>query len=258
MSENGASGRTADAVLGGRLRLEQPRRGHRFGHDAILLAAACPARKGERAVDLGAGVGAAGLALAKRIDGLMVMLVEVDAQLAALAMENVRRNGLALRVSTALLDVAAPARAFAAAGLHPESAERVLMNPPFNDPERQRTSPDRRRRFAHSLPRGVLVDWVKTAARLLRARGTLTMIWRADGLAEVLRSLEPAFGAVAVLPVHSRMGDAAIRILVRASKASRAPLAILPGLFLNDELGRPTARAASVLRDGAALPLSEI
>ena len=118
MSENGASGRTADAVLGGRLRLEQPRRGHRFGHDAILLAAACPARKGERAVDLGAGVGAAGLALAKRIDGLMVMLVEVDAQLAALAMENVRRNGLALRVSTALLDVAAPARAFAAAGLH--------------------------------------------------------------------------------------------------------------------------------------------
>ena len=84
------------------------------------------------------------------------------------------------------------------------------------------------------------------------------MIWRADGLAEVLRSLEPPFGAVTVLPVHSRMGDAAIRILVRASKASRAPLAILPGLVLNDELGQPTARANSVLRDGVALPLGEI
>lgn len=258
MSEDGASGRTEDAVLGGRLRLEQPRRGHRFGHDAILLAAACPARAGERAVDLGAGVGAAGLALAKRIDGLMVTLVEVDAQLASLAMENVRRNGLALRVSTALLDVAAPAGAFAVAGLPPESAERVLMNPPFNDPQRQRTSPDRRRRFAHSLPGGALTDWVNTAARLLRPRGTLSMIWRADGLAEVLRSLEPPFGAVTVLPVHSRMGDAAIRILVRASKASRAPLAILPGLVLNDELGQPTARAKSVLHDGVALPLGEI
>ncbi len=258
MSEDGASGRTEDAVLGGRLRLEQPRRGHRFGHDAILLAAACPARAGERAVDLGAGVGAAGLALAKRIDGLMVTLVEVDAQLASLAMENVRRNGLALRVSTALLDVAAPAGAFAAAGLPPEFAERVLMNPPFNDPQRQRTSPDRQRRFAHSLPGGALTDWVNTAARLLRARGTLSMIWRADGLAEVLRSLEPPFGAVTVLPVHSRMGDAAIRILVRASKASRAPLAILPGLVLNDELGQPTARTNSVLRDGVALPLGEI
>ena len=31
---------TEDAVLGGRLILRQPRRGHRFGHDAILLAAA--------------------------------------------------------------------------------------------------------------------------------------------------------------------------------------------------------------------------
>ena len=35
---------TQDAVLGGRLLLKQPRRGHRVGHDAILLAAACPAR----------------------------------------------------------------------------------------------------------------------------------------------------------------------------------------------------------------------
>src|SRR5437016_1025102 len=38
---------TEDTVLGGRLRLRQPRRGHRVGHDAILLAAAVPARAGE-------------------------------------------------------------------------------------------------------------------------------------------------------------------------------------------------------------------
>jgi len=45
---------TADAVLGGRLLLKQPRRGHRVGHDAILLAAACPVHARERVVDLGA------------------------------------------------------------------------------------------------------------------------------------------------------------------------------------------------------------
>ena len=33
-----------DAVLGGRLRLRQPLKGHRVGHDAILLAAATGAR----------------------------------------------------------------------------------------------------------------------------------------------------------------------------------------------------------------------
>ncbi len=249
---------TEDAVLGGRLRVKQPRRGHRVGHDAILLAAACPARAGERVVDLGAGVGAAGLALALRVDGSKITLVEVDAGLAALAAENARANGLSGRVRSVVLDVAAPARAFAAAGLAPESVDRVLMNPPFNDPARQRASPDRRRRLAHAGPGGTLAAWTKTAARLLRVRGTLTLIWRTDGLAEILRVLDPAFGAAAVLPIHPRPAEPAIRILVRATKASRAPVALLPGLVLNDVSGRPTAAAESVLRGGAALPLSEI
>src|SRR5215468_2280356 len=195
---------TEDAALGGRLRLKQPRRGHRVGHDAILLAAACPARAGERVVDLGAGVGAAGLALALRVEGVEVVLVEVDAGLARLAAQNAQLNGLSARVSSAVLDVAAAARAFAAAGLGPESVARVLMNPPFNDPARQRASPDRRRRLAHAGPVGALAVWIKTAARLLRPRGTLTMIWRADGLAEVLQALAPAFGAATVLDARRR------------------------------------------------------
>ncbi len=74
-----------DAILGGRLILRQPRRGHRFGHDAILLAAAVSAHAGEHAVELGAGVGAAGLALAHRVGGLSVTLVEIDRALASLA-----------------------------------------------------------------------------------------------------------------------------------------------------------------------------
>ena len=249
---------TEDAALGGRLRLKQPRRGHRVGHDAILLAAACPARAGERVVDLGAGVGAAGLALALRVAGIEVALVEVDAGLARLAAQNAQINGLATRVTSAVLDVAAPTRAFAAAGLGPGSVARVLMNPPFNDPARQRASPDRRRRLAHVGSGSTLPVWIKTAARLLRPRGTLTMIWRADGLAEVLQALAPAFGAATVLPIHPGEEQAAVRVLVRATKASRAPLVLLPGLVLNDRAGRPTAQAESVLRAGAALPLSEI
>src|ERR1700755_2764204 len=104
---------TEDSILGGRLSVKQPRRGHRIGHDAILLAAACPAREGERVVDLGAGVGAAGLAVGLRVPATLITLVEVDADRAALAAENARLNGVAERVSAAVLDVAAPARAFA-------------------------------------------------------------------------------------------------------------------------------------------------
>jgi tRNA1(Val) A37 N6-methylase TrmN6 len=249
---------TEDAVLGGALRLRQPRRGHRVGHDAVLLAAACPARSGEHVVDLGAGVGAAGLAVAARAPGIAVTLVEIDADLAALAGENARLNGLAARVRSVSLDAAAPARAFAAVGLLPDQADRVLMNPPFNDPVRQASSPDRRRRLAHAAPREALGPWIRTAARLLRPNGTLTLIFRAEGLIDLGHALAAGFGAVTVLPVYPKPGEPAVRILVRATKASRAPLALLPGLVLNGADGRPTPEAEAVLRAGATLPLAEI
>lgn len=249
---------TEDGVLGGALRLRQPCRGHRVGHDAILLAAACPAVAGERVVDLGAGVGAAGLAVAARVHDAALVLVEIDPDLAALAADNAARNRMAARVKSIALDAAASSRAFAAAGLGPESVDRVLMNPPFNDPGRQRTSPDRRRTLAHAAPREGLSAWIRTAARLLRPRGTLSLIFRADGLFEIGRLLEPAFGAIAVLPVHPKPDEPAIRILMRATKASRAPPLLLPGLALNDAAGNPTPQAEAVLRAGATLPLGRL
>jgi tRNA1(Val) A37 N6-methylase TrmN6 len=249
---------TQNAVLGGALRLRQPRHGHRVGHDAVLLAASCPAHSGEQVVDLGAGVGAAGLAVAARVPDIAVTLVEIDPDLALLAAENAAFNGLAARVKSVTLDVLAPARAFAAAGLAPESVARVLMNPPFNDPVRQKSSPDRRRRLAHAAPRETLAAWVRTAARLLRPRGTLSVIFRADGLTDLARALDGAFGAVAVVPVYPKPDGPAVRILVRATKASRAPLALLPGLVLNDTSGSPTPEAEAVLRAGASLRLARI
>src|SRR5215831_16512265 len=90
---------TEDAFLGGRLRLRQPKSGHRAGHDAMLLAAATSVRPGDRVVEFGAGVGAAGLALAKRANGAVALtLVEIEPQLAGLARDNAAANGLAADV----------------------------------------------------------------------------------------------------------------------------------------------------------------
>src|SRR5205085_5003254 len=172
--------------LGGALTLRQPKRGHRVGHDAVLLAAATPARSGEHAVEFGAGVGAAGLALARRVAGLHVTLLDIDSELVALAAHNIESNRLSARVRAITLDVSAPPRAFTAAGLVLGTARRVLMNPPFNDPARQNVSPDAQRRLAHVAPREALAQWVRRAGALLAPSGTLTLIWRADGLAEVL------------------------------------------------------------------------
>src|SRR3979411_2304822 len=134
---------TEDAFLGGQLRLRQPKSGHRAGHDAMLLAAATPARSGDRVVDFGAGVGAAGLAVAKRVAGIALVLVEFDEALAYLARGNAVSNALAADVS--VLDVTSGADAFAAAGLPPDSVDVVVMTPPFNDPVRHRASPDKAR-----------------------------------------------------------------------------------------------------------------
>jgi tRNA1(Val) A37 N6-methylase TrmN6 len=242
---------TEDAVLGGRLVLRQPRRGHRAGHDAILLAAAVAARAGDQAVDLGAGVGAAGLALARRVEGLAVTLVEIDPGLHALAEANAARNGLAARVRSICLDVTGAAASLAAAGLAAGMATHVLMNPPFNV-ARHNPSPDPARRLAHMALGETLDRWVAAAARLLDTAGTLTLIWRADGLDGVLAALA-AFGAVSVLPVYPKPDAPAIRVLVRAVKGSRAPLAILPGLLLADGAGTPTPAAESILRGGDAI-----
>ena len=246
---------TEDAFLGGRLRLRQKRSGHRAGHDAILLAAATEARSGDRVVDFGAGVGTAGLALASRVPGVALSLVEIDPELAGLARGNAAANAIA--AETIVLDVTSGAEAFAANGLPPDSVDVVLMNPPFNDPARHRGSPDQARHIAHVATEETLHAWVHAARRILRSNGVLTLIWRADGIADVLAALSRGFGSLAILPVHGEAGRPAIRVLVRAVKGGRAPTRLLPGLMLNGETRVSNSEMTEILEGRAALPLVE-
>jgi tRNA1(Val) A37 N6-methylase TrmN6 len=247
---------TDDAALGGRLRLLQPRRGHRFGHDAMLLAAATPAAPGDFVVDLGAGVGAAGLAVAARVAGIRIALVEIEHGLSRLAALNATRNGYAEIAKIAALDVTGSANDFAKVGLAAGVANRVLMNPPFHEAGRTHPSSDEARRAAYVGGSDILPKWINTAERLLCAGGTLTLIYRADALDVVLAALAGGFGNLAVMPVYPKPEIAAIRVIVGAKKGSRKPLAVLPVLYLNDAEGHPTRQAEDVLRRAAALKLS--
>ena len=247
---------TEDAFLGGQLRLRQLKSGHRAGHDAVLLAAATSARAADRVADLGAGVGVAGFAVARRVAGIDLVLVEIDADLADLARANAASNAIAAEII--VLDVEADATAFAAAGLGPDSVDAVLMNPPFNDPARHRTSPDKAREVAHVATSSTLESWVHAARRILKSGGTLTLIWRADGIADVLAALDRGFGSLAILPVHGDPKTPAIRVLVRATKGGRAPAQIHPALMLNDESGVPNKEVQEVLAGKRVLPLATL
>jgi tRNA1(Val) A37 N6-methylase TrmN6 len=255
MSPDLAEQITDDAALGGRLRLLQLRKGHRFGHDAILLAAATPAQAGDRVVEFGAGVGAAGLAVAARVPGIRLTLVEMEPSLAALAARNIARNGFAESATAICLDVTVSAETFAASGLAAGCADCVTMNPPFYDPAETAHSPDARRRIAHLGGRDLLFAWVVAACRLLRMGGTLTLIYRADALDDVREVLLPDFGRAAILPILPKQDARAIRVIVTAVKGSHGPARVLTGLSLNDAAGKPTQQAEAVLRHAAALNL---
>jgi tRNA1(Val) A37 N6-methylase TrmN6 len=245
---------TEDAFLGGKLRLRQLKSGHRAGHDAMLLAAATPACPGDRVVDLGAGIGAAGLAVARRVAGIALVLVEIDERLAELARGNAITNAIA--AETIVLDVTSSAENFAAAGLAPDGVDVVLMNPPFNDAARHRASPDSARAVAHVAATETLEEWVHASRRILKSGGHLAMIWRADGIADVLAALGRGFGSLVILPIHPDARSPAIRVLVRSTKGGRAPTRLFAGLVLNDEAGRPTFEAQSILAGDATLPMA--
>src|SRR3954453_1607793 len=245
---------TEDAFLGGQLRLRQPKTGHRAGHDAMLLAASVAVREGDRVVEFGAGVGVAGLAVAKRCAGIKIVLVEIDPALAQLARGNAAANGIKAKVVA--MDVVSTGRDFAAAGLVPDSVDVVLMNPPFNDPRRHRSSPNKQ--LAHVALPTTLERWIGAARRILKSGGVLTLIWRADGLGGAMAAVEGGFGGLAIQPVHSDATAPAIRVLIRATKGSNAPPRIYAAVMLSDEAGLPNKAVQSILAGKGALRLATV
>ncbi len=242
---------TDDFVLGGRLKLLQPVKGHRAGHDAILLAAA--ASFAQHAIDLGAGVGTAGLALLARGAAERVTLVEIDPALAALAKENAKRNGFEGRTEIVTADALKLARKGGADRPAAASADLVLMNPPFNDPSRKNLSPDHARRRAHSAADTDLELWIGAAERLLMANGRLVFIHRPESAEAILAALKGLFGATEIIPIFPREDAPAIRLIVRAIKGRRTPPVLLRGIVLNDANNQPSDAASKILHDAGPL-----
>jgi tRNA1(Val) A37 N6-methylase TrmN6 len=130
------------------------------------------------------------------------------------------------------------------------------MNPPFNDFARHRVSPDKTRQIAHVATASTLDDWIGAARRILKSGGFLVMIWRADGIAEVLAALGRGFGGLTILPIHADVTSPAIRVLVRAVKGGKAPTRLEPALMLNDDRGRPLESVRELLEGKGVLPLA--
>jgi tRNA1(Val) A37 N6-methylase TrmN6 len=238
---------TEDGLLDGRVRLRQSADGYRAGMDAALLAAACDAKAGERVIEAGCGPGAALLAAAVRRSEALFTGVERDPEALALAVQNIALNGLSPRITAVEGDVTAP---FKVLGLTPFDA--AMANPPYFDDPKAIRGPAPAKTAAW-IADGGLEAWSAFLLKAVRDGGTITVIHRADRLADLLGQLGVKAGSFRIRPVQP-YGDApAKRVLVRAIKGGKAPLVLLPALVLHDAGGVHSAAAEAILRGGAVL-----
>lgn len=234
---------TLDGFLGERLRLRQPRVGYRAGLDAVLLAAAVEAEPGERVLEAGCGVGAALLGAAARAPEARFTGVERDPAALDLARSNIEANGLADRVDAMAAEVEA---GFAALALAPFDA--AFANPPFFDDPAALRPPHPARRGAW-IADGGLEAWTTFLSKSVREGGRITVVHRAERLADLLRLLAPKAGSFRIRAVHPAPDAPAKRVLVRAVKTGRAPLVLLPSLILGTPEAEALARGARLAWD---------
>ena len=240
---------TLDHLLGGRVAYRQPRAGFRASLDPVLLAAAIPARPGERVLDGGTGAGAALLCLAARVPGIIGVGIDRDPALLRLARANAAANGW-------------PGLAFVAGDLAASPLggpfDHAFANPPYHAP-RGTPSPLASRDSAKRASSALLSPWVTALSRPLRHRGTLTLIlppWALEPCLTAMREADTP--ALCVFPLWPRQGEPARWVQVRGRKQGRTPLRLAAGLVLHQASGAFRPEVEAILRDAAALDLDRI
>ena len=229
---------TIDAFHRGAFHVVQPKgRGHRSGMDAMLLAALVADERTIRVADLGAGAGAAGMAVASRLDRAEVVLFERSSDMADFARKSLllaENARFANRVSVIEADVTLTGKDRNEAGLVDDSFHHVIMNPPFNDAS-DRLTPDALKAEAHAMTDGLFERWIRTAGAIMIPGGQLSLIARPESIGEIIAACGRRFGGIEITPIHPREGESAVRILVTAIKGSRARLALRAPLIMHGE-----------------------
>ena len=221
--------------------------GHRSGLDALLLAASLPSSASGVVADLGAGAGVAGFAALNVNPLLELVAVERNPEMIDLlnmSLELPANRFLKTRATTLLADVSKTGINRVRDGLEDNSFDHVMMNPPYYGTN-CRITEDTLKAEAHLMGAGGIDSWFRTAAAIVKPGGLLCLIYPAETLPSILACSQGRFGGLEIRPIHSHANSAAKRLLICATRASRAPLMILPGLIVHKEDGsfRPETEA---------------
>ncbi|HTQ34588.1 MAG TPA: methyltransferase [Stellaceae bacterium] len=247
MPEDGISV-SEDALLGGRVRLRQPVDGARVSIDPIFLAASVPVETSQLVLDIGCGTGAAMLCVAAREPHCRVTGIERQRDLVRIAGDNIILNSMASRASVMVGDLLNPPPRISAGVF-----DHVIANPPYLDRARANETPNPARAEATIEGDAALGDWIRFALTMVKPKGTITFIHRADRIDALLGRIAGRAGEVVIFPLWPGQGKPASRIIVRARKQVAAPARLAVGLVLHEADGRFSDAAEAVLRGGHAL-----
>lgn len=253
-------------LLGKRLQLRQPEGGFRPGLDSVMLAAACPAQKGESVLDLGCGVGSAGLCVLTRVPGASLTGIDIQADHIELAKENAALNNMESHATFLNHDITnlSSSRKRGSSD-HEEKDPRfreesivlfdhVICNPPYMNEGQHTPSPDDARAVANGhVEDTTLEDWIKAAFNAVKSGGSLTMIHRADMTDKIIQALGKSFGNTEIIPLWPKAGTPAKRVIIRTIKHRKSPASLHPGIVLHENDGEYTKEAEDILRGATAL-----
>ncbi|KJE36202.1 methyltransferase [Thalassospira sp. HJ] len=240
-----------DYLLGGSVVLKQPVDGYRAAVDAVLLAASVSinSRRDEKILDVGAAVGSAGLCVARRLETAKVTGVELQDDLYALFCRNVMENDFAGRVTPIHGDINGGRLPLVA-----ESFDQVISNPPYYAGGTRPSNESRAK--AHQEGTADLKDWIAFCLKMVRQKGRITLVHRADHLDRIIGLLHGRAGDMTVYPIWSKeSSQTPLRVIVSCRKGVSSPLKLRRGIVLHDEVGDFLPQVQEVLRNSQPLML---
>jgi len=213
-----------------------------------MLAAAIPARAGDSVIEGGLGSAGAALCLAKRVEGISVIGIEQQPDMLAYAERNIAFNNMGSSILAELGDITDLSKN---EGMY----DHVMINPPYLEDGKAIRPPVETKGLAHMEKSASLKDWVRFCVFKAKNKGTVTIIYRADRVDEVIAHLHRRVGELKIMPLWPRTGAPAKRVIIQGRKGMRGAAAILPGLVLHGNIDRYTPEAKKILWDGEALDL---
>jgi tRNA1Val (adenine37-N6)-methyltransferase len=215
------------------IKIIQKKRGYRFSVDALLLFSFVVIPRCTKIADLGAGSGIISVLLSKRYPESKVYAVELQKDLAGLAIKNVALNGREDRVKVITEDIKKLPEVF-----KEKYFDLIVSNPPFRRPKTGLLSPEEEKAIARHEIKITIDDILRVAGLILKDKGRLDLIYHPVRLVELFTrmkkyQLEPK----RLRFVHSSKGAEAKMVLVEGVKGGRGGLKVDKPLYIYDRIG---------------------